>query len=252
MIPGLLLLLATARAAGPAEDVNAAFAADDLPRADAAIGALLDGGATTADVYFNLGNLRFRQERVPEAVLAWRCAEARAPRDPDVAANLDFARRTLKRAEAPARPYPSWAPLQALLTPDEGQWLGAGLAGLAWLVLAAALSGPLRERLAWARIPAGLAVGLGVLVGLGGWAQGRVPGIAVVLQPTHATSDLGGGSTLFELPAGAEVRVLDAGGGQLLVGADDARRGWVPSSAVHAADPDGGCRVTDATAVSAG
>lgn len=252
MMLALWLASAAARAEAPVEAFNAALAADDLPAADAAIGALLDSGATTADVYFNLGNLRYRQGRAPEAVLAWRCAEARAPRDPDVAANLDFARRQLGLSGAPARPVPSWAPWQALLTPDEGQWVGASLAGLGWLVFALALVEPLRARAPWARGPAAALGALGVLIGLGGLAQQRQPGVGVVLASAHATSDLGGGSTLFDLAPGAEVRLLDSGGGQLLVGVDDARRGWVPAGAVYAADPALGCRVTDATAKPAG
>lgn len=254
MILALCMLVSQVHAGAAVEDFNTALAGGDLAAADAAVGALLDGGATTGDMYFNLGNLRYRQERFSEATLAWRCAEARLPRDPDVQANLEFARRQFKEPSSVAAAHPVWAPWQAVLTPSEGQWMGAALLGFGWLVLGASLGGPLRERAVGLRVPAWIAVILGVVVGAGAIADALVPRIGVVVTPSTVTSDLGGGSDLFQLTPGAEVQILDAGGGQILVGVAEGRSGWLPSAAVAVADPDGGCRVraADASAVPAG
>lgn len=222
--------------ASPGPDAfNSALASGDLPAADLEIRAIIAGGARTADVYYNLGNVRYRQERLPEAMLAWQCAAALAPRDPDVAANLDVARRKLTDRYEVAPKAPIWAPWQRALTPDEGQWIGAAIAGLALVALAFGGSKT--------RLPAAGFSGVGLWIALGGLAAAARLPIAVVQTATKATSDLGGGSTLFTLGAGAEVRVVDQGGGQLLIGLPDGRRGWLAASTVALADPETGCLV---------
>ncbi len=226
--------VAEASASAP-EGFNSSLAAGDLKGADAAIQALLDGGARTADVYYNLGNLRYREERYAEAILAWRCSEALAPRDPDVQSNLDVARRKLPGLATgrvvPERP--GWAPWQAALTPAEGEWIGAFAAGIGLLVVA---FGAARARIA------GLAaVLLGVVVAVAGGVSASALPVGVALSPTKVTSDLGGGSELFTLPAGTELRVEGEGGGQFLVALPDARRGWASASTVALADPGAGC-----------
>lgn len=212
---------------------NEALAAGDLDGADAAIRGTLDAGAYTSDVYYNLGNLRYRQDRLPEAVLAWRCAAALAPRDPDVRANLDIARRKLPDHFDVEPVTPAWAPWQRALTPAEGEWVGAALAGGALLALG--LGG------ARARVPAGLGLTLGAWVCAGALAADAALPVGVLQAPATATSDLGGGSTLFTLSAGAEVQLVDQGGGQLLVALPDGRRGWVTAAGVALADPQTGC-----------
>ncbi len=253
MILALYMLVLQARSADSVDAFNTALAGGDLIAADSAMDALLDSGATTGDVYFNLGNLRYRQGRLPEAMLAWRCAEARYPRDPDVQANLEFARRQLKSPSGVSPTHPAWAPWQAVVTPAEGQWIGAALLGLGWFVLAMSLGGP-RSRPLGLRIPAWIAVILGVVIGAGAVVDGRMPGVGVVLTPATVTSDLGGGSDLFPLSPGSEVRILDSGGGQVLVGLADGRSGWLSAAVVAVADPEDGCRVrkTDASVVPAG
>lgn len=239
-----LVLFGGLALAGPSADgFNAALADGDLAGADVAIQALIDGGATTADVYFNLGNLRYRQERVPEAMLAWRCAERLAPRDPDVQANLDVVRR--KIAGMPTgnlrRAVPAWAPWQAALTPEEGQWTGAWIAGISLLALAfsAARGASARAR------PAGIAgLVVGAMIGAGGVAAGLGNPVAVAQATLTATSDLGGGSELFSLPAGAEVRVEAMGGGELLVAVADGRRGWVSAAGAAVVNAQSGCGTT--------
>ncbi|MSP55292.1 MAG: hypothetical protein EXR69_06785 [Myxococcales bacterium] len=235
------LFFGLALARPSADGFNSALAEGDLAGADVAVQSLIDGGAGTADVYFNLGNLRFRQARIPEAMLAWRCAERLAPRDPDVQANLDVVRRKIPGAPAGSlRPtVPAWAPWQAALTPEEGQWVGAWLAGMSLLALAIPAGRGGRVG------PVGVAgLVLGALIGAGGIAAGLGLPLAVVQSTLSATSDLGGGSELFSLPAGAEVRVEAAGGNELRVALADGRRGWVSATSVAVVDARSGCSTT--------
>jgi tetratricopeptide (TPR) repeat protein len=49
-----------------------------------------------ANVYFNLGNAYFKSGKVGLSILNYERARKLAPRDPDIAANLDFAKRTIE------------------------------------------------------------------------------------------------------------------------------------------------------------
>jgi tetratricopeptide (TPR) repeat protein len=232
----MLLLTRLAFAAGQAEfDAgNTAYAAGDLAGAEAKYREALTAGAIDADAYFNLGNVLWRQDKVAPAILAWRTAEALSPRDPDVGANLDFARRKVKDPMEPVRPVPVWAPWQNALTPDEGQWVGGALAGLGLIAIA------LRGRLPHAPIAAigALLTALGLLFGAGALVQARMPVAAVVLAAqTTARSDLGGGVDLFTLHAGAEVRTVQRAGEHVLIALPDERKGWVPRADVGLVDP---------------
>lgn len=232
-----LLILPLAFAAAPPRfaEANAALASGDLVAAEAGYRALLEDGYTDGDVYYDLGNVLWRQGKAPAAVLSWRRAAERLPRDPDVQANLDFARRGLREALATPDPTPWFAPWQVALTVPEAAWLGGILAGLGLLGVAARRSLPPSLGLG-----AGLGlVGLGALVGGGGLADAALPHAAVVLaDEVTATSDLGGGVDLFTLHGGAEVIELEASAGRTLVQLPDGRKGWMPTDDVGSADPD--------------
>lgn len=232
------LLAATLAFAAVEDDfgaANAALAGGDLAGAEAGYRKVLDAGYTDGDVYYNLGNVLWREQKVAPAILAWRRAASRLPRDPDVEANLDFARRSVRDAVGTPDPSPWFAPWQVASTPAEGIWMGAGLAGLGLLLVAA------HRRLPQASLlGAGLGlVGIGALVWAGGAAEAGMADVAVVLAPeVTATSDLGGGVDLFTLHAGAEVLAVEEEAGKALLQLPDGRRGWVPVAAVGTGDPD--------------
>lgn len=214
---------------------NDALARGDLPAAEAGYRAVLDAGVTDGDVYYNLGNVYFRQDRIPAAILAWRTAATRMPRDPDVQANLDFARRKVRDRLDVSIPHPWFAPWQVALTSGEAQWLGAGVAGIGLLLIAARRRAP---ALPLAGV-GGAAVALGLLVGGGGLVQARQPVAAVILAPVvTVTSDLGGGVDLFTLHAGAEVLTVEEASGKVLIRLPDNRRGWVEAASVGWVDSE--------------
>jgi hypothetical protein len=234
----LVVLGAPPAHAGASEDfaaANNAFAQGDLAGAEAAYRSLLAEGYTDGDVFYNLGNALWREERPADALLAWRCAAARLPRDPDVSANLEFARRTARDALELPSTTPVFAPWQAALTPAEGCWFGAGLIGVGLLLVALRRRAPEAPLLPIAAV-SGL---IGGCVWGGGVAHDRAAPVAVVLaDEVTASSDLGGGVDLFALHAGAEVVALEEAAGKVLLGLPDGRKGWVPAAAVGIVDPD--------------
>lgn len=229
----LMFALALASPAEGFAAANAALAGGDLAAAEAGYRGLLDGGVRDADVYYNLGNVLYRQGKTPGAILAWRHAAALAPRDPDAAANLDFVRRSLPEAVVTDDPHPTFAPWQAALSAREGRWLGEGIVAAGLTLLA------LRRRLP--RVPSAVGaalVGVGAWTWAGGYAEDMAPPPAVVLAAeAHARSDLGGGVELFVLRAGSEVGTIDEEAGAVLVVLPDGRKGWVDAGTVGIVDP---------------
>lgn len=231
-----LLSLSFALAAGEPEfeRANTALAAGDLASAEAGYRDALAAGAVDADVYYNLGNVLYRRAEVPLAITAWRRSLALAPRDPDAAANLAFARRTVADDVVMPDPAPDWAPWQGALTADEALAAGGLLVGFGLLAAAS------RRRVPALPAPAigAVAACVGLVLAAGGAAEAGLPAGAVVLAdtlPLH--SDLGGGVVLLTLHAGAELAVAEETNDRLLLVLPDGRKGWAAAGAVARIDP---------------
>src|SRR4030095_9977885 len=74
-------------------------------------------------LWFNLGNACFKSGQIGRAIVAYRRAENSTPRDPDVRANLKFARNQVK---GPTFHLPKW---QA--------WISRGFSINEWSVVTA-------------------------------------------------------------------------------------------------------------------
>jgi hypothetical protein len=188
--------------------------------------------APDPDAYYDLGNAVWRLERPALAMVAWHRAHALDPRDPDVAANLAYARRDAPDGPAPPSGTPVWAPWQAAVSIGEAAWVGCLLAGAGLLALAG--------RLRWPRavVPGAVALGVGGVLAAGAFATASRPPRAVVLSDgVVATSDPSGGAELFALHARAEVLAVDEVAARTLVELSDGRRGWVPSERIGICDP---------------
>src|ERR1051325_497601 len=66
-------------------------------------GAILKAGRVSSGLLFNLGNAYFKNGEIGRAIYNYRRAQALAPRDPDVQANLRFARDRIAGAASVAR-----------------------------------------------------------------------------------------------------------------------------------------------------
>src|SRR6266699_3597580 len=104
----LILLLWCAWSVARAEDASTAFdQANSLyeegkfTEAAAAYEKMLQQGRASPALYFNLGNAFFKAGQVGRAVLNYRLAERLAPRDPDIRANLKFARSRVATSATP-------------------------------------------------------------------------------------------------------------------------------------------------------
>src|SRR5208337_1300274 len=137
-----------------AEDPGAAFdAANRLyeqgkySEAAAAYQKLVQAGQVSAALYFNLGNACFKAGTLGRALAAYRQAEALAPRDPDLRANIQFAR---DQAQGPTLALSRWQKVLGRLSLNEWTILAAAAVWVAFLLLGAgqlwpAIQAPLRS-----------------------------------------------------------------------------------------------------------
>ena len=114
------------------EDANRAFAAGQFAESARGYEAVLKQDGYSAAVLFNLGNADLRLGKIGDAILNFERAKWLAPHDPDIAANLSFARKQAGLVPAPD----SWSENVAGLCSANG-W--AWLASVALAVLCAGL-----------------------------------------------------------------------------------------------------------------
>ena len=93
-------------------------------------GQLTSNGVDNVELHYNLANAHFKNGNLPEAVLHYRKAWYKAPRDPDIRANLHFA----LNAAGAAEPTPSF--LERLLNVlSQTGWIVAATGGYIVFIL---------------------------------------------------------------------------------------------------------------------
>lgn len=234
----LVLLLAFAPAPGATDDPAAAFAEANrlyeqgkFTEAVRAYESLRSSGVESAALWFNLGNAWFKSGQTGRAIAAYREAARLAPRDPDIRANLRFARESVgARATDPA-----WQRWLHAFTLDE--W-AVMTAGALWLWLGLVAAGALRSNwraalLPWRQLALTGLVLAGTLMAAAAVNEFTRP-TAVVVTPEAVVryGPLEESQSHYTLQDGAEVEVLDRNGDWLQVRDAQRRTGWVKARQV--------------------
>jgi tetratricopeptide (TPR) repeat protein len=195
--------------------------------AAAAYEKLAQSGEVSEALYFNLGNAWFKSGQIGRAIAAYREAQRIAPRDPDLRANLQFARNQTPRPTlSPSR----WQRWLGRLTLNEWTLLATGAVWL-WLGLLALL----QWRPALRPLLRGYVFTLTVLVGLlfvcagAAWREARFVRTAIVItgEATVRYGPLAESPAAFTVHDGAELRVLDQKDDWLQISAGSGRVGWL-------------------------
>ena len=198
---------------------------------------LVQTGETSAALYFNLGNALFKSGQIGRAIIAYRQSQQLAPRDPDVRANLQFARNQAQGPTLGLNPWQRWLRRLSL-----NEWtLLASAALWCWLLLLAAQ----QWRPAWRASLKGLTLAFmlsSALLGAGlgaAWFQARSVRHAIVVTRDAVVrhGPLDESQTAFTLHDGAELKVLDQKDDWLQVGTDARRIGWLRRDQVVLAPP---------------
>ena len=230
----LLLLAVLCPALSPAEAPTTAFETANklyeegkFSEAASAYASLLQSNQASAALYFNLGNAFFKSGQIGRAIAAYRYAGQVAPRDPDVRANLQFARN---QTQGPTLSPSRWQRWLGRLTLNEWTLLAAGAVWL-WFLLLAALQWRPALRPALRGYVLTLAIAAGVLCGCLAAAlhETRFTRTAIVItgEALVRHGPLAESQTAFTVHDGAELRVLDQKDEWLEVSADARRIGWL-------------------------
>ncbi len=234
---GLLLLYLCSAALGvdtapTFEGANKLYEEGKFSDAAATYEKLALSGQTSAALFFNLGNSYFKAGQLGQAIAAYRQADQLAPRDADVRANLQFARRQVAMPTLePAR----WQQALANLTLNEWTLLSAVAMWILFLLLAARqwwpnTRGPFRN---YVRLMSVAVVILGGCLAAA-YYQNRVYRRAIVITRDAVVrlGPLGESQEAFTVHDGAELQVNDQKDDWLAVSAGPGRFGWIRRSQV--------------------
>ena len=224
------LLVRAAGTESTFDEANRVFAEGRMSAAARGFESVIARDGYSAPALFNLANAQLRDGQIGPAILNYERAQWLAPRDPDIAANLDFARRKA------GLPVPAESKFHALLS---GLSLGSWSGMLAVSLLALAMVPVLRRlfpayRLAVASAAVGTAV-LAVLATVG--TVGRMPdmhrGVIVSKEAPARLSPVTVVPAEFVLRAGETVTLKRAHGQFVLVATSQGREGWVSRDLVE-------------------
>lgn len=189
---------------------------------------LLDAGQVSPALYYNLGVAHFRAGEAGRALAALRQAERLAPRDPDIRANLASIRRAVSGKED-AGPRGLEA-LLGRLTLNEWS-LAAAASFWAWLLVLAGMQWRPSWRARWRNGARGLCgMWLVLMACLGGAAYYQLWQRTAIVVQKDAQARLAPyevSKPVWNLPDGAEVRVVSASGEWLEIRDERGRAGWI-------------------------
>jgi tetratricopeptide (TPR) repeat protein len=201
--------------------------------------AILDAGLHNSDLYYNLGNAYFKQGEVGRAILNYRRAQRLSPRDADIAANLDFARRqTADRLENNTGSLANLAQAtEAWLTLNEAVMLALFVWVLICYFAVLAILLPRQRRIfTWIIGVLALLLAMSVVsISNRLYNEWQYPPAVVVARQIDITSGPGSADQYvvnFTLHAGAEVRLLESRPGWRRVALPGDLQGWAPVEAV--------------------
>jgi tetratricopeptide (TPR) repeat protein len=199
---------------------------------------LVEAGSISAPLYFNLGNALFKSGRMGEAIVSYRLAERLAPRDPDIKANLRFARDTIQSGAGGRRNR--WSNLVNVLTLDE---LALITVGAVWIWMTLLMFRQLRPSLlnalsGYTATAGVVSLLLGAWLGLAAYMHLKSEAAVVVVPEVVVRyGPLEESQSFYTLRDGAELTVLDRKEAWLRVKDASQRIGWVQSRHVELIPP---------------
>ncbi len=208
------------------QQANKLYEQGRFPEAAAAYDHIAETSGVSPGLLFNLGNARLKAGHVGLAIQAYRRAKAMAPRDPDVRANLNFARDQAGNGPSGSR----WTRWLEILTVNECTALASGALVLWFLLLTVGqwkieLGKTVRP---YTRVAGIVCVGLVVCVGT--VLQARVFTRTVVVVTPEAVVRRGPfdeSQTAFTARDGTELAVLGRKDDWVEVNDPQNRVGWV-------------------------
>jgi len=216
----------------PFEAANKLYEEGHFAEAATSYNTLSRTGWVSAPLYFNLGNAYFKAGQLGQAISAYRKAERLSPRDPDITANLQFARN---QRQGPSVNISTFERGLGRLSLNEWTTITA-LALWAWLLLLALtqLRPPLKKPLRGTILLLSAAtMTLGILL-LADWRLERISQVVVVTIPQASVrhGPLEESQVAFTVNDGAELSLLDTKDDWFQVATGPNRVGWIKRNSV--------------------
>ncbi len=238
-----LLLSVWQASAMTLEEANRRFDAGDFSGAVLGYQELLAENGPDAAVYYNLGNSHQRLKQYGPAILAYERARLLKPRDPDLTANLELARKAATAFEEPGM-NARLAAVLSYLSRDEWSWLVGGGALLLGVLAVA------RGAVVWPRrfnVPALVVSGFAGLAIVAGstalWLRRDEVRRGIVLPEKASVllSPFEKAEAIGTVAAGRTVRLGESKGSFRYVEVPASTlRGWVSGKDVEPVQPDAG------------
>ncbi len=217
---------------------NKLFAQNKFADAATAYEELIQTGSASPALYFNLGNAYFKSSQIGRAIATYRMAEEMSPRDPDVRANLRFARNQVQSPTLRPRVWETWL---GTLSVNEWAWLSAASLWLTFGLLTLrqlrpATAGAMRS---WTWLSGACLLACSLCLGIR-FAETKSASVAIVIAPdaTLRTSPLEDSPAMFTAHDGAELRVLDRLNDWLQLTDGAGRTGWLQRERVSLGSSD--------------
>jgi len=231
VVLALLLTAFDLRADDPTagfEQANKLYEEGKYAEAAAAYDKLFAAGNISEALYFNRGNALFKMGQVGRAIDSYRQAQRLSPRDPELRANLTFARTRARGGSA----YHAdrWRGWLTALTVNEWTLLTAGAVWLLFILLALGQWRPELNRVLRSYVVAAglLVVTLGICFGFvlnsNFFTQSA---IVVVGEAEVRNGPLDESPALYKVRDGVELNVIDEKDGWLQVVDSADRAGWL-------------------------
>jgi tetratricopeptide (TPR) repeat protein len=213
------------------EEANKLYEEGRYSLAAKAYDKLIEDGGVSEAIYFNRGNAMFKLGQIGRAIASYRQAQQLAPRDPDVRANLQFARSQARGGE----PFHEgiWQRYLEFFSINEWTLLTFAAFWIFFALLAAGQWRPDRRLRVW-YLTSALAIllpGLSLACDLGA-NYFTTTAIVVTGEAEIRNGPLDESQTAFKVRDGAELNVLDRKDDWLQVLDSGQRVGWLRQSQV--------------------
>jgi tetratricopeptide (TPR) repeat protein len=208
---------------------NQEYAAGHFREAADLYQGLVQSGQTSAAIFYNIGNARFRMGEFGQAILNYERALALDQQHPEAAANLRLARDKARALELKRNPLESWA---AYATTTQYTIALAVAAWIAVFAIAGMIFSQRRSGLRAAVLVLAVLVAAAAAAGLYAretGASGRELAIVTAkgTDARLATADNAG--TVLTLPPGSEIKILSTRGDWIYAALPNDLRGWIPA-----------------------
>ncbi|MFO1511334.1 MAG: tetratricopeptide repeat protein [Verrucomicrobiota bacterium] len=227
-----LVLTNTSSLAAQFDAANKLYAQSKFAEAATAYEKMIAGGSRSPALYFNLGNARFKSGQMGPAIAAYRQAEEMSPRDPDVRANLQFARNLVPGPKLGAGWLQRW-----LGNLSVNEWVTLST-GAVWVTLGLLIACQIKPALAavlrswiWLAIATSLGIFLCARLAISQNASHKIA-IVAVAEASVRNGPFDESPAAFTAHDGAELRVLDQKDDWLQITDGTSRVGWLKRDAL--------------------